>query len=411
MPVRNKKKLQANRQKLEILQHQKQFVINIKDLIVKAAGPEILRFIPEYELEDLYKVRFHPARVKPAAGEKIPSDIVEFANRLITLQSKNTFLPIEVGSIAQLSLYEYFSTAFTLILYIQRINDDDFTRAAEVKKALTPLAAIFDSPIYDTAARKCHQIMIAGAMFCCDYSEYLYTFKFNPSVMVRGLSKAGLLSEIYKTQLPKIKIQIGEHTRPAWHLGWYMSDPEPFIKHITVRSEDIFQPAGKELNVYIQSHALNRLAERLGGIDIGILHYNIFNSFCLQKVCRNKAGMLLFEYSIFENKAGYFPAEIVDGKVILKTFLFLTHNGTPEADKLKATMGLMKEDINYLDIDKLSTFVLSDIANNEPIKQLFIEAGCESLFQIDREYYLSSEDKPVTSKAELIAKYLQLNTF
>jgi hypothetical protein len=74
-------------------------------------------------------------------------------------------------------------------------------------------------------------------------------------------------------------------------------------------------------------------------------------------------------------------------------------------------MGLMKEDINYLDIDKLSTFVLSDIANNEHVKQLFVEAGCESLFKIDREYYLSAEGKPVTSKAELIAKYLQLNTF
>lgn len=188
-----------------------------------------------------------------------------------------------------------------------------------------------------------------------------------------------------------------------------MADPEPFIKHITVKSEDIFQPAGKDMDVYIQSHALNRFAERLQGIDIGILHYNIYNSFCFPKACRNKAGMLLFEYSIFGNKAGYFPAEIIDGKIILKTFLFLTHNGTPEADKLKINTGLMKDDINYLDIDKLSTFAFSDIANNEPIKQLFIEAGCESLFKIDKEYYLSHEGKPVTSKAELIAKYLQLD--
>lgn len=411
MPVKNKKKLQANRQKLEILKHQKQFVCEIKDLITKAAGAEILRFIPENEIEYLYNVRFHPVRIKPAPGEKIPSEIVEFANRFITLQSKNTYLPIDVGSLAQLSLYEYFSTAFTLMIFVQGLSEDTFTHAAEVKIALEPLVAVFNSSVYETAVHKCHMNMIAGAMFCCDYSEHLYTFKFNKSVMARGLSKAGLLSEIYKTQLPKIKVQIGEYNRPAWHLGWYMSDPEPFINHITVKSEDIFQPAGKELDVYIQSHALNRLAERLSGIDIGILHYNIFNSFCFLKVCLNKAGMLLFEYSIFENKAGYFPAEIVDGKIILKTFLFLTHNGTPEADKLRTTMGLMKEDINYLDIDKLSTFVLSDIAHNEPIKQLFIDAGCESLFKIDKEYYLSSEGKPVTSKAELIAKYLQLNSF
>jgi len=411
MPVRNKKKLQANRQKLETLQHQKQFVFNIKDLIVKAAGQEILRLIPEYEIEFLYKVRWHPVRVKAAPGEKIPEDVLEFANRLVTLQFKHTLIPVDVGSLAQLSLYEYYSTAYTLMTYIDGLRDDEFSRAAEVKKALAPLAAVMSSPVNQVAADKYHKITIAAAMFCCDYSQYLYTLKFNASIMARGLSKVGLFSEIYKTQLPKIKIQIGEHERPAWHLGWYMSEPQPFIKHITVKSEDIFQPAGKELDVYIQAHALNRLAERLNGIDIGILHYNIFNSFCFLKVCRNKAGMLLFEYSIFENKAGYFPAEIVDGKVILKTFLFLTHNGTPEADKLRSTMGLMKEDINYLDIDKLSTFVYSDIANNEAVKQLFIEAGCESLFKIDKEYYVSHEGRPVTTKAELIAKYLQLNIF
>lgn len=410
MPVRNKKKLQANRQKLETLQHQKQFVCNVKDLIIKATGPEVLRFIPEYEIEYLYKVRFHPVRVKAAPGEKIPADILEFANRVVTLQFKHTFISVEVGSIMQLSLYEYYSTAYTLMAYIDGLKDDEFSRAAEVKKALAPFAAVMNSPVNNVAADRYHKITIAAAMFCCDYSQHLYTLKFNASIMARGLSKVGLFSEMYKTQLPKIKIQIGEHERPAWHLGWYMADPEPFIKHITIKSEDIFRPAGKELDVYIQSHALNRFAERLQGIDIGILHYNIFNSFCFPKVCRNKAGMLLFEYSIFGNKAGYFPAEIVDGKVILKTFLFLTHNGTPEADKLKITLGLMKDDINYLDIDKLSTFAFSDIANNEPIKQLFIEAGCESLFKIDKEYYLSHEGKPVTSKAELIAKYLQLDS-
>lgn len=69
----------------------------------------------------------------------------------------------------------------------------------------------------------------------------------------------------------------------------------------------------------------------------------------------------------------------------------------------------MKEDIIYLAIDKLSTFILSDIAGNERIKQLFIDAGCESLFKIDKDY-ISSGGMSVTAKAASIEKYLQLNT-
>lgn len=205
MPVRNKKKLQANRQKLETLQHQKQFVSNIKDLIIKATGPEVLRFIPEYEIEYLYKVRFHPVRVKAAPGEKIPADILGFANRVVTLQFKHTFISVEVGSIMQLSLYEYYSTAYTLMTYIDRLKDDDFSHAVEVKKALAPFAAVMNSPVNNLAADRYHKITITAAMFCCDYSQHLYTLKFNASIMARGFQKWAYLVKCTKPSFLKLK--------------------------------------------------------------------------------------------------------------------------------------------------------------------------------------------------------------
>jgi hypothetical protein len=288
------------------------------------------------------------------------------------------------------------------------LNDEDYVHAGEVKKALAPLAAVLDSPVHEAAWSKYNQFMVTISLFCCDINEYLYAFKFNPHIIERGLSKAGLCSDIYRTRLPNVKVLIDEHHRPAWRLGWYLPEPELRLKFVSIKSEDIYLSSGNMLDVYIQSHALNRLSERLDGIDMGILHFNIFDSFNILKVCRNKYGVLLFEYAIFGDKAGYFVGDVVDEKIILKTFLFLTNNGTPEADKLQTATGLMKEDITYLAIDKLSTFLLSDIAGNERVKQLFIDAGCESLFKIDKEF-IPSESTQTTSKAELIAKYLHLN--
>ena len=410
MPVRKKKKSHANRQKMEKAQHVKQFISEVKDIIAKAAGTDIVRYIPEHEFEHLYKIRFRPVSVRAAPGESIPLNILQFSNHMATRFFKDIHISIGVGSLAQLSLYHFFSTAYTVITYAEGVKEDAYADAAKVKAALAPLAAVFDSPVQEMALDKYDNIMVLLGMWCSDFNEYLYTFKFNPQIIAAGVFKAGIFSEIYRTRLPKVKVLIEERHRPAWHVGWYLPDPEPHLKLISIKSEDIYQPPGTRLDVYIQSHALNRLCERLDGIDTGMLHYNIFNSFNSLKVCRNKTGMLLFEYAIFGDKAGYFLGELIDGKIILKTFLFLTHNGTPEADKLQNITGLMKEDIIYLAIDKLSTFLLSDIAVNERVKQLFIDAGCESLFKIDKDLYISSEGKPAIAKAESIEKYLQLNS-
>ena len=407
MPVRNKKKSIANRQKMEKAQHLKQFITEVRELIAKAAGSDIARYIPQEEIEQLYTIRFRPVKVNAAPGQTIPADILQFVNHLVTLLFKDYKVPIGVGTLEQVSLYDLFSIVYTVMIYGSRLSDDAYSRAAEVKNALAPLVAVYDSQINKEAFSKYNSIMNTAALFCCDINEYMYAVKYNPAIVAKG--KAGFFSEIYRAQLPKVKVQIDEQPRPAWQLAWFVPEPELKLKFISIPSEVLYLPPGKMLDVYIQSHALNRLAERLEGIDIGVLHYSLLNLFNQPKVCRSRRGVLLLEYSVLDDKVGYFVFEVIDEKVILKTFLFLTHNGTPETDKLQATMGLMKEDISYLGIDKLSTFLLSDIANNDRLKQLFIDAGCECLFKFDRAMYKPFEEKTPISKAEAIARYLQLD--
>lgn len=410
MPVRKKNKSHAHRLKMETAQHQKQFINEVRDIIEKTAGSDVLRYIPQYELEHLYKVRCHPVRVKAASGMSISSGIIQFSNFMVTRLFKNTYIPIGLGTLTHLSLYSFFSTGLTVMVYSLGLKEDAYPHADEVKKVLAPLAALIDSPVQDEALDKYYDIMFLIAVFCCDINEYLYTIEFHPENIAKGILKSGVYSEIYKTQLPKVKVLVEERLRPAWHVGWCFANFEPPMTLVSVKSEDIYQPPGNMLDVYIQSHAINRLAERLEGIDVGVLHFNIFNSLNQPKICRNKKGVLLFEYAIFKNKAGYFLGEVADGKVILKTFLFLTNMGTPEADRLQANTGLMKEDIIYLAIDKLSAFMHSDIAGNERIKQLFINSGCESLFKINKGHFVSSKGNEIGSKAESIEKYLQLDT-
>jgi hypothetical protein len=53
------------------------------------------------------------------------------------------------------------------------------------------------------------------------------------------------------------------------------------------------------------------------------------------------------EVCVFDVKIGYFVVEPVNDMLVIKTFLFITHNCTPEGDKLKELTGLGKSDISY----------------------------------------------------------------
>ena len=409
MPVRKKKKANDNRQKVERAQHQKQFISEVKYIIEKTCGHDVVRYIPQEDFEQLYTYRFRPVSIRAAAGEDIAADKIRFANCMISQLFKLSYVEINMGELSQLSLYQYYSIGYTIMSYSIGLKDDEYPHATEVKKALAPWDTILESPIDDEAYDVFYGIMIMIPLFCSNINDHIYTLEFNPKVLQRGLTHVGLISEMYKTQLPKIKVKIEEQLRAAWQVGWVYPGFDRQLLYISVKSEDIYQKPGKMFKVYVQSHVISRLAERLDGVEPGVLHFSIFSSICEPKVCKSRSGFLMFEYEIFGNKAGYLLGEVVDEKIVIKTFLFLTNTGTPEADKLKAATGLMKEDIMYLDIDKLSTFVYSDIAGNDRLKQLFIDAGCESLFKIDKMSFGARRNNTITTKAEMIIKYLQVD--
>lgn len=61
--------------------------------------------------------------------------------------------------------------------------------------------------------------------------------------------------------------------------------------------------------------------------------------------------------------------------MVIRTFLFLTADDTPEGQILRELADFKKLDKKYRAIDKLSTFFSKDLRSNKLAKELFIEAG------------------------------------
>lgn len=69
-------------------------------------------------------------------------------------------------------------------------------------------------------------------------------------------------------------------------------------------------------------------------------------------------------------------------KVLVKTFLFLTMQGTPEARKLRQRSKLCRPDIEYNRLDKLETYAFTDLRQDADLVRIINECGCGSLLDV-----------------------------
>jgi hypothetical protein len=116
---------------------------------------------------------------------------------------------------------------------------------------------------------------------------------------------------------------------------------------------------GREYPIYIQSHAIEALEKRIDTTRTSILLFHLAHS--LEKTeLRYYEGKYLLTYRISNNtKVGYFVCSFVSGSLVLRTFLFITYDGTPEGDLINVKMELDKQSKTYMGLDKYSTFEMA----------------------------------------------------
>jgi len=182
----------------------------------------------------------------------------------------------------------------------------------------------------------------------------------------------------YPAQSKMLSIQ-GKY-RPAFRLAKPVVDMG--IEYLSVSSDLVghhHKGSKCQLDLYIQSHALNRFQERLNVLEEDELNY------CLWL---NTANIIAFEFyksylllpvKIYDKTIGYFFVNVIGDKLVLRTFLFITHSCTPEGDRLKELSGLQKNDIKYWHVDRLSAII--GIDEHPQLEELFKAVGVSELLE------------------------------
>ena len=120
--------------------------------------------------------------------------------------------------------------------------------------------------------------------------------------------------------------------------------------------------------VFVQRHVFERLYGRDGRIFCGKeFEARLQNSLTLSlidpRIHPQDDNTYLVEYHLDDYKVGYVVAERLDDVILLKTFLFLTMDGTPEGTKLWKQLRLDRSGKEYTGLDRLPTFMDTDLAS------------------------------------------------
>ncbi|CAM4057385.1 hypothetical protein SAMN06265348_10275 [Pedobacter westerhofensis] len=377
------------------------FFERIEYLCDTFAGPGYYKKLPAMIVEHMFMNRYPTLKAKadPSSGiEK--SRVVQF-NKLMNKFISDRYIVLDNGGKIYLSWY--LSEGLLLINYIAEMADVQFPHAAQLVEAFKPYFP--GSEVHQMIEEMLIELVHDTTVFLSDYNKTIM----NADISATAFFDREAMSNdvmIHELRPNRSSVIIDGEPRTITSLSWLDEDMNwmstkvrPSLLGFKTGSLDI------PLEVYIQKHALDKMQSRIN-ITPGIMHYMTF-ILMNQEVIRHHKNdnNSLVEYYLSDQKAGYLLVSLVDAKLIIRTFLFLTNDGTPEGKKLNQLLSLDKQDKKYLMIDTLPAFSSYHIDQNEHLSKIFREAGCGPLLKLGhlREYTsIEVKDKD----PESIMKYL-----
>jgi len=413
MAKHKKKQSQHSRQKLADAHRRNEFLYKLNYLITALTGdPAIFRMIPESEYRFLFLIRVQAPRVKFETAGLIRPDIIDQLRRFVLHSLKSTTIPF-TGNGPIITIDMFLTIGMSLFTYLISLDDNKFPAAKTFKQALAAVTRNNDEIGDFEIEYVLHTLMsdtIDGLPFLVNFSAESISWVSLDIVIDETTRPAQYFQLKVSSYKPEQKqVVVDGIARPAYEVCWGYRNYGIKKAELTPLqlglSDDEFP---ETLPVYIQMHALNKLYERIDCLKYFVLPGCVYNSLADPVYCKGSHHTFLINFMISGLKLGYLVASVQKGILLVQTFLLITNNGTPEGDRLATLTKLNKLDKEYLTIDKLSAFYASDIADTPEVKQLFLDAGCIDLFNVDPKIISDNtldQKKPLADKIKAYLNY------
>jgi hypothetical protein len=386
---RNKKKV--NHQQL-VAQRRNDYKRKIIRLAKLVGAEEALPWISKADWEQLCNTRFRAIRIE-AGNDLVPKQLLTTARKQMDQYLSEQRVSFVEGGY-EMSYKEYIAVALHMYYYVtDKKNPCPIIVKEKFAKLIEAIEGVENSPL--------NLLMTTSNFVSIQMSRMhrrMYFFRHQIEAHDFHVNESLYL---YGFQHHKRKLRIRDTTRLAYRVGWCTAEQGiTWAEVIGAQFGYDNEWSNLPVRVYVQAHALQRLKERVDLIHNSYLQFYLYLSIQDLVVVRTESGQQLIEFHYSGKKLGYFAFDLLGKNLIIRTFLFITMDGTPEGDVLREKLGIEAEDKKYLSIDKLSTFIISDIKSNPEVKQHFIDAGCGQLFEWEGVDFSQIEEMEHATKIE-----------
>jgi hypothetical protein len=240
--------------------------------------------------------------------------------------------------------------------------------------------------------------------------------------MSRGRYQIHLAFDAVPAQITRVLVK--GRVQNAYRLGRFQPKSGFEMDWLTKKPLDLGLTGSfsETLPVYVQVHALRRAKERLdhpGAFDL--FTALIFDSIrSIPSVTQSQIGKPSAGVIVFPNesaslipfkvetglKIGYLLVTRTPSAIIVHTFILLTMGRSPEGRALTEKFQMRWRDFDYLELDRLSTFTKSDIADNPQLRPIFDSAGFKDFLDWAKKLSQGEVLKPL---AQEMIDYYMLN--
>ena len=404
MPKRKKKKTNNASLKQQQAQQRKAYIRKMIALAERAGAEDFRLLMTPEMMESLIALRI---RTDVVACDTIPTSV----RKAMGAHQAESFRALEVMLYDQgpsVSIQDYLTAGQALYFFVTSDKNLNMQTGlplgeeARLKLLRERLANFIDWVAeQDEPYQRLNSILWYVTLPFSQLGSHLYWMSHRFTVEGERLNNR---FELQAVQPERRRVRMNGIARSVFRVGWALPQVGPTWVEVDRALLDDTQTPGQEmLPVFIQSHALHRMRERLDGTDYNTQQFYLFISLQNATVVKNQHGQWLIPYHFQQCKLGYLLVEPVAGILVIRTFLFLTMDSTPEGQALQEAVGLEAVDKKYLAIDRFRTFLLSDIGQHPDIKELFVQAGCQDLFGIEADLAESEDHWQI---AEFIRSYL-----
>jgi hypothetical protein len=409
MSHQKKKKTSPQQLKQQEAESRKKFFLKIKWLFSICGHEELFKLLPVDHLKTLYKLQYHSPTIRSVGN--LPSGIKNDKQLIEDIHSLMKYYSINIPNTEnRISFYDYFTVGMVFNMGIVNLESSTFANKEIIQETMKEFRhSLFSTePLHNKICHLVNSCHFHYSSINKGFYSIHYLKDSTPPTESTSTPTFRLRLELQEQYQPRpIEIKIDNSVRPVFEVGWLIKN---CFTPCRLTASDLYldpEVYKAPIPVYIQSHAINRLSERIHLIDKGITHFQLYASLIQNpQVIQMGDKSYMIGYRFEEWKIGYVVADLIGKRLIIRTFLLATQAGTPEEQKFRKITNLNRNDIDYLKMTILGKFAESGIEDNPRLKSIFDEAGLTPLLECAS--FLYSRKAGVNPFSDKLLKYLTI---